>query len=438
MKRFLTALSAILVLSACGNDMGRVEKFIREDPLRASSNMHRYEVLDSSVTRAPLGYKPFYISHIGRHGSRGTNEARSYHILDTLRLYDSLGLITPDAVKLADVIEGIRDCNVRVGYGILTDRGALEHREIARRMREHYPEVFSDPSRPEVCCYSTASLRVMESMDNFCASLLDGYPELSIGKHISKQDPRFSREVNHNSLTPKMKKYLDKATCTPFRDSILALYDWSRLVEKTFADGTVPECLKDKEGKFFYRIFKAGMAGQCYLTDTLGRVEDYFNSDELYTLWNYINTGHMMEWGWVEENRGYKAYGVINVLEAIIEDAEAAVAGGDTCATLRFTHDSIVLPLTALMGLDWNDWHGSYRQISKHSCMAHTMHMGGNVQLVFFRNARGKVLVKIMLNEEETFIPALKPDRKGVFYEWDRLRDYFTETMETLENNINA
>ena len=69
MKRlFTTALLAIFCLS-----LGAQEEVVRlftENPDRSANNMHSYEFDPIVDTKAPKGFKPFYISHYGRHGSR--------------------------------------------------------------------------------------------------------------------------------------------------------------------------------------------------------------------------------------------------------------------------------------------------------------------------------------------------------------------------------
>ena len=47
-----------------------LEEFIAANPDRAAGVLHVYETFDTFDTPAPRGYKPFYISHYGRHGSR--------------------------------------------------------------------------------------------------------------------------------------------------------------------------------------------------------------------------------------------------------------------------------------------------------------------------------------------------------------------------------
>lgn len=435
MKRVSAALLCILLLCAISAAAGRtgsdrVSAYVRGNPLRSASNLHCYEVLDSSVTVAPRGYTPFYISHLGRHGSRGHSESTTYAVVDTLVSYRDKGLLTEEGVRLTELLCSIRARNEKEGFGNLTDRGAWEHREIARRMAEHYPEVFSDPSRTNVNCYSTSVPRVIASCDNFIASLSAAYPGLNISKRISLQSPFYKYQVGTDGLTKEEKKLVSTASCNPFRDSLLhSLADWNRLTARIFASGTAPEEIRGHEGRFFAKVHRAGTIRQCYLTDTLGWVEPYFNADELYAIWANNNVYHSHNWAWTTENRGLRVRNCAVILKNIIFDADAVIAGADTCATLRFSHDAVVQPVLCLMGVDWSDWHGPFRQVNEHYCIARTVQMAGNVQLVFLRNRRGHVLVKILLNEQETTIPELKPDRRGVFYDWERLKAYFNNRI---------
>ena len=69
MKKNLTLiLTAVLCLSLGAQN--EALRLITENPYRASNNMHYYEFFPIDDTPAPKGFKPFYISHYGRHGSR--------------------------------------------------------------------------------------------------------------------------------------------------------------------------------------------------------------------------------------------------------------------------------------------------------------------------------------------------------------------------------
>ena len=94
-------------------------------------------------------------------------------------------------------------------------------------------------------------------------------------------------------------------------------------------------------------------------------------------------------------------------------------------ADLRFGHDSGLQPLLSYLRIK-----GYEELISMADAPAkgwysfEQMPMASNLQLIFYRNEKGDVLVKLLRNEQETTIPALKP-WKGPYYRWKDLRAYF-------------
>ena len=64
--------------------------------------------------------------------------------------------------------------------------------------------------------------------------------------------------------------------------------------------------------------------------------------------------------------------------------------------------------------------------------------MAGNLQIVFYRkdnpNASGcQYLVKFLLNEREVKLPASKKPVVGNYYDWNVVRDYFTEIVRAVK-----
>lgn len=439
-------ITAVVLYAACFCAMGVTsngrthkiqegwpEKFIRENIVRAADNVHCYEVLDSTATPPPSGYKPFYISHIGRHGSRTPTSSTSLKYVDYLHRCDSLGNLTPEGRGLMKTLDKTRELIIDTGMdGILTDRGAAEHRAIASRVCRHYPEIFTDPSRRNVSCFSTTVPRVIRSMDNFTSVVAESYPYLAIRKRFSNES-RFTRYQTSNVHVPDsiQNRIVRSPAINKAIDKRLNSYDWSRLCKLVFKDGKVPEKYRGREGSFFNHLYSIGVYRQCFLDDDPEWFRPYFTDDEMFEFWRSTGSRNWQRWGWTVENRGYPPKSTYRILQSIVRDADAVIAGADTCATFRFSHDGNVLPLICLMGLYRNTFTGSWTDIDRYVCMGYTMHMAGNVQFVFFRNKKGKVLVKILLNEEETFIPALRPKAKGVFYDWETLKAYLLERSET-------
>lgn len=86
-------------------------------------------------------------------------------------------------------------------------------------------------------------------------------------------------------------------------------------------------------------------------------------------------------------------------------------SGSDVAATLRFSHDSYLLPVMAYLGLTSEKEYVDFENICA----------GCNVQLIFFRNRKGDVLVKVLKNEHEWAVEGLEPV-SGPYYSWDALK----------------
>lgn len=95
-------------------------------------------------TPAPKGYKPFYISHYGRHGSRYLISGKDYTsvlaVFDKAHAAGALTALGEDVrTRLVEVCkEGAETA------GDLTPLGRRQHRGIAERMFRSFPEVFAD------------------------------------------------------------------------------------------------------------------------------------------------------------------------------------------------------------------------------------------------------------------------------------------------------
>ncbi len=146
---------------------------IRENHDRAASNYHYYEFSDSELTEAPKGYRPFYISHYSRHGSRYHTGARFFRPMDMLEFCDSLGLLSDagkgfyaDAMAVMEEHQGM--------YGMLSSRGAEELRGVGERLYMRFPELFSGKNgRTLVRNYSTTVQRSIFSMINMMTVLVE-------------------------------------------------------------------------------------------------------------------------------------------------------------------------------------------------------------------------------------------------------------------------
>lgn len=423
MKRIISI--ALLLSFACTMMQAQdARALIGEDPLRAANIHHRYEPPQSVYdTPAPAGWEPFYISHYGRHGSRYmtsmTPVVRVSRLLDTL---SACGMLTFEGERLHRDIRALEEAHSGMA-GYLTQRGAREHQGVSQRMFERYPQVFSQPSRTKVMAASSIFPRCIQSMSNFALQLKGNAPQLDISLLTGQRymdyilrEPTEPRAASHKAVP----------------DSVLhAVFDPSHVMSAWFRN---PAAVEESgllgsydAAQFAYNVYYAGGIVQC-LDEDLPSVYDYFTSDELYRLWLADNVSEYDAYCISIENAGRMAITGRTILKDIVEKADEAVAGNDRAADLRFGHDSGLLPLICVMGLEGNSETLGMTEASAHGWYCfEQMPMCSSVQMVFYRNPRSDtVLVKILRNERETSIPALKPF-SGPYYKWDELRRHLVE-----------
>ena len=94
----MTILLTILAILTAPADFA---KSYAEDPTVALGNHQPYVYVKQKDSPAPWGYRPFYVSHYGRHGSRsGFNRGFDEKALFPLRKAAALGLLTPEGEKV--------------------------------------------------------------------------------------------------------------------------------------------------------------------------------------------------------------------------------------------------------------------------------------------------------------------------------------------------
>ena len=84
MKRFINVLVLCLAVITTGaQDIPALEQ-LKADPRKAYGTDYPYCFEETPLSKTPSGYKPFYISHYGRHGSRYYWNNVLYRELDSL------------------------------------------------------------------------------------------------------------------------------------------------------------------------------------------------------------------------------------------------------------------------------------------------------------------------------------------------------------------
>jgi hypothetical protein len=403
---------------------------IAADPDRAGGPYHSYEYVEAPSTPAPDGYRPFYISHYGRHGSRYHINLKYFEgavkMLDSARVE---GLLTDEGVLLSRQMDTLLAEHQGMA-GMLTERGAGEHRGIASRMFTNYEEVFSG-RRNEVACVSSYISRCLISMSNFTAEFLDCANLENIdGLNFSfRTGPKY---LDYISADVKSNKVYDKEGREKADSFRRASVSTDRFLSAIFKN---PETAASRVGdpmKFVQEVFVGGGISQC--TNARPDIFSHFTLDELYGLWKAVNYRMYNRYVSASEFGGY----FLNVAKPLIADFvekadEALEKGSRRAADLRFGHDTGLLPFISAIGLG-NLSDGTPVSDAQESFATFEMiPMGSNIQMIFYENASGNVIVKMLYNEKETSLPALG---KGPYYLWKELRSYLVDRMNALDGSL--
>lgn len=418
MKRTVILLAALFVAQAASAQ----REDLQQNPERYSGVHYRYEAPSEIVdTPAPKGYEPFYVSHYGRHGSR--YHAGTSYIRNCIEVFSPLadkGLLTREGMALFRELKAIEEAQSDM-IGYLTQKGAEEHRQVAHRLYGRVPKVFNRKDRREVMAASSTIPRCIQSMANFCMQMKAENPDLEISMYTG---PRYMNYILNGADFPHNPRH--KAIL----DSVLnARLDPSRAMKAWFND---PEEASGYFGKLdaahvCLNVYYISTTVDC-LDEHLDGTFKFFTEEELFALWQYDNMNNMDNMGFTVENRSGNKIISDHIMRDMLEKADAAVAGNGRAADLRFGHDSGLLPLISALGLEG---------IDKVMPMVRTadpdgifiykfMPMCSSLQMIFYKNKNGDVLVKFVRNEEETTIPALRPI-EGPYYSWKDVRAYMAE-----------
>lgn len=213
-----------------------VMDLVREKPQYASCNYNTYpDSIVTELTPAPEGKKPFYLSHYGRHGSRYISSRSGYDIPYTMMNHaDSVDELTPTGRRVLEEMRLIMADTER-RWGELTNYGRKQHRNIARRMIERFPEIFCKGAR--VKAISTVVPRCIESMGAAMIEMSRINPDLDITMDASKRTMWYM-----NYQDPKLRKYMTTEARKAYDKYTSGLLGNTRLMEMIFKN---PDLVKE-------------------------------------------------------------------------------------------------------------------------------------------------------------------------------------------------
>lgn len=423
MKRNIIVLASLLfTLCVCAQ---QARKDFEKDKNLSAGNYVAYLGPQKVLTPAPKGYRPFYISHYGRHGSRYLIGTRAYDWpYSVLMRADSLGKLTFAGKDVLRKVGLIRAEAYRRD-GELTRRGAEQHKAIAKRMYERFPEVFA--GKTNVDAKSTIVIRCILSMENALQQLLVANPQLQITHDASHHD-MYYMNLNDTALRAKRSAPAVNEALEAFSKK----HDnYERVMQTIFNDEAYWHDSIDASqlNRMLYKL-----ASNVQSTELRHKLSlyDLFTQGELYDNWLKDNAYWYVAYGPSPLSGNVQPFSQRNLLRKIIVEADSCIALPHPGATLRYGHDTMVMPLTCLLDLN-----GCGRQISDleqlddaNWCDYKIIPMASNLQFVFYRRspADKDVIFKVLLCEDEATLP-IKTDI-APYYHWRDFKDYYLKKLD--------
>lgn len=414
MRRITSVILLLLIVLTTQAQTAREE--INANRQLSANNYYAYPSPTGRLKAPPKGYEPFYISTYARHGSRYLIDPNDYLFPKKVLLQaDSLNKLTDTGKRTLEVVLQMSDMAEK-RYGELTSVGARQHRGIAKRMYANFPQIFADSA--EVDARSTVVIRCILSMTSECLQLQAMNPKLKIRNDASYHDMPYM-----NPSDKKLSNLADSEEVKKARKEFEAKHIHpGRLMKVLFTDDAYVEENVDTV-RLMRRLFDIAANMQSHDTDM--ELYSLFTNDECYDLWSCNNVYWYLTHACSPVTDCLMPYREAELLRNILDTADGALKDSKHGATLRFGHESCLLPLVALLELDN---HGeSYPDIEKLSEQWRAYNifpMACNVQFVFFRKkGNDDILVKVLLNEHETKLP-VKTDL-APYYHWKDVEGYY-------------
>ena len=404
----------LLSMAALNAQPHRSEAAVRalmEDPSRAGNNTNSYEFHEIRDTKPPKGYKPFYISHYGRHGSRSNWGGKSYEdLIAVLEEGQRQGILTPGGDSL---LAATRQVLAFYGGmdGRLSQRGVREHDAIAERMFKRYPEVFKGDKM--VRAFGSQVQRCLISMNAFTTSLVRQNPKLHFYLDTGE---KFQEYINNESgwqqkTGPAMMKAMQVVRAMP-DDTLGAL-------SRIFTDVPKARTFVKSARSLTENIWSTAIISEDFdIPDNLFR---FLPFDALYKRWAQSNvmlyTGHCNS----VESGNDRVPMAKSCVEDIVAKADECIATGRYCADLRFGHDYPLMALVNYLGIEGVGERIPAEEICDKWLGFWNIPMASNLQIIFYRNKAGDVLVKFLYQEQEKLLRGLEPFQ-GPYYKWETVK----------------
>lgn len=368
----------------------------------------------SSGTKPPKGYRPFYISHYGRHGARYMVSENYYtRLLKPLEEAHKQNMLTPLGDTLFARAKKHYMNEARYHEGELTAKGWEQHKAIAHSLYRTFPEVFRKADG--VYAISTLYNRCIMSMNAFCCGLKEMDAKMRIHEEASRSNLNILNPFDKTNPYRPEKISSDVPWDISRNEFAADIVDSDGIFSRIFSDTAYGASLVDPL-KFAVYLYNHIYSAEC--TDNGYTLSDLplLSTDDAFALWQVENLNCYY-------TSGITSRYYLPIVTDIISKAEEDMAAECPPVRLRFGHDSCIHGIMTLLDIDgfgrkpeslWevSDFWQCYR-----TPMASTM------IFIFYKSKKNpETIFKILLNGEEVSLP-FEPV-SGPYYRWSDFTGY--------------
>jgi hypothetical protein len=209
---------------------------------------------------------------------------------------------------------------------------------------------------------------------------------------------------------------------------------WKEIAEKFFTSADVlTDFLKVTPERFIGSLHGVVTGTYC-LDEDQGCFDDVFTPEQLYQVWKGQSAHYFLDVANYKTSESCVLDYAAFTLEHMITMADEDMASGETQLRLRFGHDSGIAPLMAVLNANGYGEPAASFEDGLTVFPSYSVPMGASVQLVFFKNAEGDVLVKALLNEKEAELPFRSAE--GPYYRWEDFKGHYLPIIEASKAKI--
>ncbi|QES89629.1 histidine-type phosphatase [Rhizosphaericola mali] len=406
------------------------------------------------INDIPRGYEPFFINHVGRHGSRYMTKAGAdsvlFKIFNLAKLQNGLTNQGKKWQKLNNWLLGQQNGK----YAEITALGYEQHHDIAGRMQSHYPNVFSKNGHYDI--WITNKLRTKQSANGFVSGL-----NFKNNLKWNQQPENAETMLRFYDYSPIYDSFVDSSLQKAKEDSVASFVNinevYNSVAQKIFSaqilkywkkQGT-SIVIKNKLTKItpkliatsLYEVYGVGLSTSIEFSKSNVWPLNWnspFSEGELQALGKLDGVEDFMVKGPGMDLNGIQAEIAAPLLVNFINTSDSILSGKKNInGIFRFTHAEAIAPMATLMELSQSNHATTHISEYFDYWQPYTViPMTANIQWIFVKNKTDNILVKVLLNETPQKLPF--KSENGFYYSWSLVRKYYVEKLSKMGAHLDG